>query len=194
MGLFGPSKSGSATEDPEIRQLEKVISSEARNDQKNVDHAIKDLKGAGTTHNKSVKAADKAQHELDKAIENEHKAAAALNKAEHQHESAIADQRNAAKTLELKKQQEARLEQDLHKQHEAVVEIQQRKASNDAMRESKLARVHEQAASRARSGSLDGSNGPAASGAATGAGTGTTHVAHGKTRSATVGANDSSLR
>ncbi|KZT00191.1 uncharacterized protein LAESUDRAFT_563590 [Laetiporus sulphureus 93-53] len=186
MGLFGLSKSGGASDDPEIRQLERMTTSEARTDQKTVDHAIKDLKDAGKTHNKSVKAADKAQHALDKAVKNEHKTAAAINEAQHQHESAIADQRNASKTLELNKEHELRLGQDLQKQREAVNQTQQRKASNDVMRESKLARVHEQAADRARTGSFEANNGPAASGA----NTGTADIAHEKTQAATpVGHN-----
>lgn len=50
-----PAKSDTMSQDPTIRQFEKRISNEARADQKNLDHVIKDLSGAETTHNKSIK-------------------------------------------------------------------------------------------------------------------------------------------
>lgn len=57
MGLFGGSKSsGAASEDPETRQLEKMIATEAKNDQKNLDHALKDLSKLDKTHEKAIKA------------------------------------------------------------------------------------------------------------------------------------------
>ena len=56
MGLFGGSKSSStASEDPEIRQVEKMIATEAKNDQKNLDHALKDLSKLDKTHEKAIK-------------------------------------------------------------------------------------------------------------------------------------------
>lgn len=53
MPLFG--KSDTFSENPEVRQVEKMIAKEAREDQKNLDHTIKDLSGAEKTHNKSIK-------------------------------------------------------------------------------------------------------------------------------------------
>lgn len=43
------------SQDPTIRQFEKRIANEARADEKNVDHAIKDLSSAESTHKKSIK-------------------------------------------------------------------------------------------------------------------------------------------
>lgn len=170
MGIFSSkSKKGTMSDNPETRQVEKMIASETKADQKNVDHALKDFKKADKMHDKSIKSADKAQHALDKAVKKEHKTAQAVNKAEHQHETAIANQHNASKTVELQRQHESVLEQDLQKRRNEFEELQQRKAANDATRESKLAQIHEQAAEHARSASFDASHGPA-TGANTGAG------------------------
>ncbi|TFY50308.1 hypothetical protein EVJ58_g11103 [Rhodofomes roseus] len=186
MGLFKSSTAGSTSEDPETRQVEKMIATEAKNEQKTVDHALKDLSKLEKTHDKSLKAADKAQHMLDKAVKNENDTAKALNQAEHKHDNAISSQRNAYKTLELKRQQAGHLEQDLQQRKTSVDEIQQKKAASDhlsivrAVRESKLAQIHQHAADRAgsRAGSTDLSAGPthATDGTAQTAGTGTMGV------------------
>ncbi|KAI0637908.1 hypothetical protein C8Q77DRAFT_397473 [Trametes polyzona] len=167
MPLFG--KSDTFSENPEIRQVEKMIAKEAREDQKNLDHTIEDLSSAEKAHNKSIKVADKAQHALDKAVEKEHKAAKALNRAAHNHDSAISSEQNAEKTLQIKQQHEARLEQDLEQKRRHLDELQQRKAHNDQVRESKLSQIHAQAAAAAdaRRASFDTSGQPATVGGPT---------------------------
>ncbi|EPT02319.1 hypothetical protein FOMPIDRAFT_88996 [Fomitopsis schrenkii] len=194
MGLFGGSKSSeAASENPEIRQVEQMVATEAKNEQKNLDHTLKDFAKLNGTHEKAIKAADKAQRSLDKAVKNENKTAKELNEAEHRHDNALSDQRNAYKTLELKRQQGGRIEQDLQQRKASVGELQQKKAANDAARESKLSDVHRHAAERARTRSVDFPNGPETDGGRTsvdgpigehdlsdagaqGAGTGTTGV------------------
>ena len=53
-GLFGGSKT-SGSEDPEIRQLEKMIAKEAKSEQKALDHALKDLSKLDKSHEKAIK-------------------------------------------------------------------------------------------------------------------------------------------
>lgn len=53
MPLFG--KSDTVSENPDVREVEKVVAKEARTDQKNLDHAITDLSHADKSHNKSIK-------------------------------------------------------------------------------------------------------------------------------------------
>jgi len=139
--------------DPQIRQYEKMIANDARQDERNLSHAVKDVSSADKAHNKGVKNIDKAEHNVDKAVKNEHKAAGALNKAHHNHEAAIADQQAAEKSLNLKQQHEARLAQDLQKRRATMEDFQHLKDNNDQQRELKLSQIHAQAASRA--GSLD---------------------------------------
>ncbi|KAI0770742.1 hypothetical protein BC629DRAFT_1595691 [Irpex lacteus] len=146
--------------DPTIREFERRIANEAKTDQKNLDHAIRDLKNAEKSHEKAIKSTDKAQHNVDKSVNNEHKRASALNKAEHQHEAAIAAQQNAEKTLGLKRQHQQRLEQDLQQRRATLDDFQHRKDVNDQQREMKLSDIHAAAASRAGSRANSINRGP----------------------------------
>ncbi|KAF7790095.1 hypothetical protein EIP86_001045 [Pleurotus ostreatoroseus] len=156
---FGSSNKGFST-DPQIRQVEKRISEDARIDQKNLDHAVSDLQKAEKSHLNAIKAADKAQHALDNAIEKEHKAATALNRAQHQHQTSISEHQNAEKTLELKRQHQARLEQDLQQRRSTMEDFQHRKDTNDQFRETRLSEIHADAASRAGSRANSINRGP----------------------------------
>ena len=49
------SSNSSMSTDPQIRNMEKRIAQEARSDQKNLDHVIKDLKNAEKAHQKAIK-------------------------------------------------------------------------------------------------------------------------------------------
>lgn len=55
MPLCFPSHSDSMSTDPQIREMEKRIAQEARTDQKNLDHVIKDLKTTEKNHQKAIK-------------------------------------------------------------------------------------------------------------------------------------------
>lgn len=56
MGLFGGSKSSeAASENPEIRQVEQMVATEAKNEQKNLDHTLKDFAKLNGTHEKAIK-------------------------------------------------------------------------------------------------------------------------------------------
>ena len=55
MPLCFPSKNESMSTDPTIREFEKRISNEAKSDQKNLDHAIRDLANAEKAHQKAIK-------------------------------------------------------------------------------------------------------------------------------------------
>ncbi|OCH95991.1 hypothetical protein OBBRIDRAFT_448135 [Obba rivulosa] len=164
MPIFGSNSNN--TMDPEVRQIEKTVAREAKMDQKNMDHAVKDLNSAEKTHNKSIKEADKAQHNLDKAVKQEHNAAKAVNQAQHKHQVAVSGEESAQKTVQIKKQHEERLRQDLQQRDAAVNEMRQRKESADVRvlllpslaptqltpdkvgREQKLSQIHERAAER----------------------------------------------
>ncbi|KAI0347501.1 hypothetical protein BDW22DRAFT_1321865 [Trametopsis cervina] len=160
MPLCFPSKNESMSTDPTIREFEKRIATEAKSDQRNLDHAIRDLKNAEKAHQNAIKGADKAQHSVDKAVNKEHKRASDLNKAEHQHEAAISSQQNAEKTLSLKRQHQDRLEKDLEQRRSTLDDFQHRKDVNDQQRELKLSDIHAAAASRAGSRANSINRGP----------------------------------
>ncbi|KIP09185.1 hypothetical protein PHLGIDRAFT_18701 [Phlebiopsis gigantea 11061_1 CR5-6] len=158
--------------DPQIRDVEKRIAQEARQDERNLNHVIKDLRVAEKNHQKAIKAVDNGQHKVDKTARKEHKAAAAVEKAQHNHQAAISSEASAEKSLNLKRQYQQRLEQDLQQRRATVDEWQHRKDVNDQQRETKLADIHTAAASRAgtRANSIDRgpTNGALNPGAATG--------------------------
>lgn len=64
MPLCFPSKN--TTTDPQVRQFEKRIAEDARVDQKNLDHAIRDLKNAEKTHMKAIKVSRRLRREGDR--------------------------------------------------------------------------------------------------------------------------------
>ncbi|KAJ3543695.1 hypothetical protein NM688_g5832 [Phlebia brevispora] len=112
--------------------MEKRVAEEARIDQKNLDHALRDLKKAEKTHQSATNDTNKAQQSVDKAVQNEYKEATALNKAQHQHETSVTEQQTADKTLDLRREHEARLEQDLQQRRSTFDDLQHRKDVNDA--------------------------------------------------------------
>ena len=122
--------------------IEKMLEREAKNDTASLKHAVRDLESAEKSETKAEKMVDKAVHAHDKAIRKEHDAAKALNKAQHVHENRVADQQSAAKTIELKKQHQARLEQDVEQKKVALDQMQKRKETNDALRDQKIAQLH----------------------------------------------------
>ncbi|CDO74552.1 hypothetical protein BN946_scf184632.g9 [Trametes cinnabarina] len=129
MGLFG--KSDPSSQNKEDRQIEKIVAKEERDEQKNLDHTVKDLSSAEKAYNKTVKAISKAQHQLERAVEKEHNASKAVNRAAHNHDAAIANEQNAEKTVELHKEHEVKLGQDLEQKRRQLEDAQQRKAHND---------------------------------------------------------------
>lgn len=65
MPLCFPSKNNdSMSTDPTIRELERRIANEAKTDQKNLDHAIRDLKNAEKSHEKAIKVSRGAYSRL----------------------------------------------------------------------------------------------------------------------------------
>ncbi|GBE83604.1 hypothetical protein SCP_0506590 [Sparassis crispa] len=133
---------GSKPSDPEIRKAEKSAANEARHEQRNLEHAVKDLNKAEKSHEKGIKAVDKAQHALDEAVKEEHATAMELNKAEHKHDTAVADHRNAVKELELSKQHEQRLQEDVLQCRRTMEELRKQRDANDRTREGKLSQLH----------------------------------------------------
>ncbi|KAJ1311132.1 hypothetical protein OPQ81_009633 [Rhizoctonia solani] len=81
-------------------------------------------------------------HAHEKTIRKEHDAAKALNKAQHAHDSRVADEQSALKTIEIKKQHQARLEQDVEAKKAALEQMQKRKETNDVLRDQKIAQLH----------------------------------------------------
>ncbi|KZT26879.1 hypothetical protein NEOLEDRAFT_1049685, partial [Neolentinus lepideus HHB14362 ss-1] len=128
--------------DPQVKSIEKIIASEEKQDEKNLQHAIKDLKAGEKAEGKAHKMADKAQHALDKVTRKEHDAAKAVNKANSNHEKALTDVQQAHKSIDIKHQREAQLEDAVQRKQTLVGELQQKKDQNDQSREARIAQLH----------------------------------------------------
>ncbi|OJT01864.1 hypothetical protein TRAPUB_7696 [Trametes pubescens] len=137
MLLFG--RSDAATKKPTGPVLADL---QCREDERDLDHAIKDLASAEKAHDKSVKAAFDAHRAVDKAIENEYETAKALNRATHNHDVAISNEENTRITAKINQQYEVHLQQGLAEKSKRLDELQRRKAHNDQMRESNTPQPH----------------------------------------------------
>lgn len=62
--LSSKSRTDSVSADPQIRQFENVVASEAKGDQKTLEHAIKDLANADKTHSKSINVCSIVLHSV----------------------------------------------------------------------------------------------------------------------------------
>lgn len=139
--------------DPQVREFEKRIANEAQQDQRTLDHAIKDLAQAEKSHTKSGNVAEKAKHAVDKAIKAEYKASSALNSAQHKHDDAIVDHQAKVNTLDTQIAYEKALADTVEKRRTSTDEMQHRKDHNDRRRELELSQMH-----ASRAGSLDTSS------------------------------------
>ncbi|KAB5589105.1 hypothetical protein CTheo_7451 [Ceratobasidium theobromae] len=131
-----------STHEEDVKMIEKMLEREAKNDAASLKHAMRDLEGAEKAEVKSEKMVDRAIHAHEKAVRKEHNASKALNKAQHAHETRVADQERALKTIDIKKQHQARLEQDVEQKKVALEQMQRRKDTNDALRDQKIAQLH----------------------------------------------------
>ncbi|CEL58015.1 hypothetical protein RSOLAG1IB_02760 [Rhizoctonia solani AG-1 IB] len=131
-----------STHEQDTKMIEKMLEREAKNDAAALKHAVRDLEAAEKAEVKAEKMVDKAVHAHEKTVRKEHDAAKALNKAQHAHEARVADQQSAGKTIDIKKQHQTRLEQDVEAKKASLEQMQKRKETNDALRDQKIAQLH----------------------------------------------------
>ncbi|ELU41375.1 pneumovirus matrix domain-containing protein [Rhizoctonia solani AG-1 IA] len=117
-----------STHEQDTKMIEKMLEREAKSDAAALKHAVKDLEAAEKAEVKAENMVDKAIHAHEKTVRKEHDAAKALNKAQHAHGARVADEQSALKTIEIKKQHQSRLEQDVE--------------AKKALRDQKIAQLH----------------------------------------------------
>jgi hypothetical protein len=142
------------------------LTAEAKNDEKAVKQALKDLERAHKGLHKAQKAEHDANEDHQKAIRREEKLAAELIKLQHEHESAIATKETLAKELVVKHDEVGRLGEEVKRLQVTLEQVQERARVNNERRAPRLA-----ALSGSDGNSSQGSL-PAAAGAAAGAGAG----------------------
>ncbi|TFK56016.1 hypothetical protein OE88DRAFT_1652584 [Heliocybe sulcata] len=146
--------------DPQVKQIEKAIEQEEKTDQKNLNHAISDLKNASKAAAKSHTDTDKAHHQLDKALRKEHDAAKALNNAAHNHERIETDVDQARERLNIKKQNEATMGQSKERKQTLLDEVRTRRDQNHEERESRMVELHTHSPTAgSRAGTFNSENG-----------------------------------
>ncbi|KZS97704.1 hypothetical protein SISNIDRAFT_481603 [Sistotremastrum niveocremeum HHB9708] len=121
----------------EEKRIEKIWLKETKAEETAIAHALKDLQAAEKAHTKSAKQADKAIHTHDKTVKKEHKTAKALNSASQKHDNAVADERKALKNIEIKRQHQSKLEQDIAAKKMALEQAERRKNTGDTEREAR---------------------------------------------------------
>ncbi|CAE6433805.1 hypothetical protein ACGC1H_001474 [Rhizoctonia solani] len=131
-----------SSHEEDIKMIEKMLEREAKSDAAALKHAVRDLEAADKAEVKAEKMVDRAVHAHEKTVRKEHDSAKALNKAQHAHDARIADEQSALKTIEIKKQHQARLEQDVEVKKASLEEMEKRKETNDALRDRKIAQLH----------------------------------------------------
>lgn len=148
MGLFGSS-------DPAVQQ-EKLIEKEAKGEEKNLKHVIKEVSKAEKDAHKAAKAESHSHHVLEKAAKEEEKIASKLNNITHKHDSAVSKQNAAANELKAKEDAKQRAEATLQQKKAQLDELQRSHSTNEAVRAEKLNELHKPAQGNAlRDGALD---------------------------------------
>ncbi|KAJ7229070.1 hypothetical protein GGX14DRAFT_616628 [Mycena pura] len=96
-----------------IKKLEKQLKKEAKREDVDLKHALKDLQAAEKLKAKAHKSASKAEETIEKITKIETATLKALNKATHEHDAAVVELRNAERDADLRRQEDERLAADL---------------------------------------------------------------------------------
>ncbi|KAJ3757577.1 hypothetical protein F5878DRAFT_537389 [Lentinula raphanica] len=137
-------------DDSTLKKLEKKIIQEGKEEDTHVKHSLKDLNKLEKASNKADKTFDKSEHTLEKKHKEEYKANQTVNKVTHKHDLAVAAVGSAEKDLAAKKQESARLHTEVEQRKASIDGVLEAQRQHNAIRESKLADIH-----NVRSGSGD---------------------------------------
>jgi len=94
-------------QEKEHKQVEKMIASEAKVDERRLSSAMKDANGARKTEEKAAKSEAKAKKALDKAIKTEYKTKKEFLKSQEKHQKAEIALKKAQQEMELKSNRHA---------------------------------------------------------------------------------------
>ncbi|KAF9535053.1 hypothetical protein CPB83DRAFT_843394 [Crepidotus variabilis] len=122
-----------------LKKVETSIIREAKQEEKNLKHVVKDL---GTTEkgvNKAHKSADKAETMLSKAEKNEHQTLKNLNRAENNHDRAVANVHSAQNDMQMRTREFTKAQQVLESKKAQVEAAIKDHDNHTAQRNAKLA-------------------------------------------------------
>ncbi|EGO01581.1 hypothetical protein SERLA73DRAFT_70756 [Serpula lacrymans var. lacrymans S7.3] len=126
-----------------VKQMEKIIEKEGKGEEKDFQHALKDLHATEKSESKASKAAYKAEKTLKKTEKKEQSAMKSLQKATHAHDMAVTNLHSAQTDAQVKQQQDVKLKQALEAKVTRVNEISKQKEIHNHERESRLSQIHE---------------------------------------------------
>ncbi|PWY97142.1 hypothetical protein BCV70DRAFT_80900 [Testicularia cyperi] len=132
----------SAMSPKEIKKMDKLMKTEAKNEHKSLKRAIKDASSSEKLMRKSRDAEAQAMKRHEKATTNEHKAAKALSKAKAEHEKYAAELAKAVEDLDIKKRHTATTHEGYENAKKKIDELRAQKALNDKERATRSAQMH----------------------------------------------------
>ncbi|CDU25471.1 DNA binding protein Ncp1 [Sporisorium scitamineum] len=132
----------SALSPKEIKKLDKLMKTEAKNEHKSLKRAIKDAASAEKLFRKSRDAETQALKRHQKSQTNEHKAAKALSKAKAEYEKYAAELSKAVEHLDIKKKHTEGTRTGYENAKLHVDELRSQKTVNDQARARQAAQLH----------------------------------------------------
>lgn len=132
----------SALSPKEIKKMDKLMKTEAKNEHKSLKRAIKDASSSEKLFRKSRDAETQALKRHQKAQTNEHKAAKALSKAKAEHEKYAAELAKAVEDLDIKKRHTESTREGYEKAKKHIDELRNQKTVNDQARSRQAAQLH----------------------------------------------------
>lgn len=132
----------SALSPKEVKKMDKLMKTEAKNEHKSIKRAIKDAESSEKLFRKSRDAETQAMKRHQKAQTKEHKAAKALSKAKAEHEKYAADLSKALEDLDIKKRHTESTREGYEKAKKHIDELRNQKTVNDQARSRQGAALH----------------------------------------------------
>ncbi|EIW61785.1 uncharacterized protein TRAVEDRAFT_44606 [Trametes versicolor FP-101664 SS1] len=127
--------------DHAAKKLEKLMAKEAKAEEQNIKHALKDVKKAEKAVKKSVKAVEKAEKKKQKVLKTEHSTVKALTKAKHKHADVLEGEAKAEAAAAAQREKEVEADRGVQQTRAELESMQMTLGGNAKERESRLAEV-----------------------------------------------------
>lgn len=131
-----------ALDPKEVKKMDKLMKTEAKNEHKSLKRAIKDAAASEKLFRKSRDAEATAVKRHQKATTHEHKAAKVLSKAKAEHEKTATELSKALEDLDIKKKHTETTREQYEKAKKHIDELRNQKTVNDQARSRQAAQLH----------------------------------------------------
>nr|GAT46170.1 predicted protein [Mycena chlorophos] len=127
----------------QLKHLEKTLRKESKDEDKQVQHVLKDVAHTEKSASKATKALNKAEKQNEKLGKNEMHTAEAMNKATSKHNRAVNELESSDRDVKLKQQQDVKLHADLEKKKAHADQLVEGQKAHEAARDAKLSEIRE---------------------------------------------------